>query len=204
MFGKAASDLLGLSDIGSVVPKKDYDKVDVDDYILHEDGEKIYFVIKSKTDEYCFTNKALIHLDGNSALSKKRTLYRYNYATHRISNPRIETAGTIDLDLELKFTIGSDEFSIDVHKKFVEEIKDIYKALIKIEEILHDNEASLQASRKSADLAISGLGRICDNDKNIVGNFKSLNETVFDWLMTTKKQYVVKDFGFVFEKYINN
>ncbi|MCU7667781.1 PH domain-containing protein [Bacillus thuringiensis] len=204
MFGKAASDLLGLSDIGSVVSKRDYDKVDVDDYILHEDGEKIYFVIKSKTDEYCFTNKALIHLDGNSALSKKRTLYRYNYATHRISHPRIETAGTIDLDLELKFAIGSAEFSIDVHKKFIEEIKDIYKALIKIEEIIYDNEASLHNSRKSADLAISGLGHIMNNDKNIVENFKSLNETAFDWLMTTKKQYVVKDFGFVFEKYINN
>ena len=46
MFKKIASDALGLSDIGKVISPKDYDKVDSDDYIMHEDGEKIYFVIK--------------------------------------------------------------------------------------------------------------------------------------------------------------
>lgn len=86
MFGKAASDLLGISDIGSVISKRDYDKVDIDDYLLHEDGEQAFVIIKSKSDEYCFTNKAFIHLDGNSALSKKRTLHRYSYATNRITN----------------------------------------------------------------------------------------------------------------------
>lgn len=70
MFKKVASDVLGLSDIGTVIKPEDYDKVDADDYVMHEDGEKIYFLIKSKTDEYCFTNKALIHVDGTSAVSK--------------------------------------------------------------------------------------------------------------------------------------
>lgn len=71
MFKKLAADALGLSDIGSVISPADYDKVDADDYVMHEDNEKIYFLIKSKSDEYCFTNKALIHLDGTSAMSKK-------------------------------------------------------------------------------------------------------------------------------------
>ncbi len=97
MFKKVASDVLGLSDVGSVIQPHDYDKVDADDYVMHEDQEKIYFLIKSKTDEYCFTNKALIHLDGTSAVSKKRTLRRYNYHEHLISNVVLETAGTIDL-----------------------------------------------------------------------------------------------------------
>lgn len=37
---------LGLSDVGSVITPKDYDKVDADadDYVMHEDGEKIYFL----------------------------------------------------------------------------------------------------------------------------------------------------------------
>lgn len=50
MFGKVAADVLGLSDIGAVIQPKDYDKVDADDYVMHEDGEKIYFLIKSKSD----------------------------------------------------------------------------------------------------------------------------------------------------------
>lgn len=116
MFGKVAADVLGLSDIGSVIKPVDYDKVDADDYVMHEEQEKIYFLIKSKSDEYCFTNKALIHLDGTSATSKKRMLRRYNYSTNHISNVMLETAGTVDLDVEIKFKIGSETFSIDVHK----------------------------------------------------------------------------------------
>ena len=37
---------------------------------MHEDDEKIYFLIKSKSDG-CFTNKAIIHLDGTSAMSEQ-------------------------------------------------------------------------------------------------------------------------------------
>ena len=33
--------------IGKIISPKDFDKVDGDDYIMNEDGEKIYFVIKS-------------------------------------------------------------------------------------------------------------------------------------------------------------
>ncbi|MFP3726568.1 PH domain-containing protein [Priestia filamentosa] len=204
MFGKAASDLLGLSDIGSVIHRQDYDKVDVDDYVLHEDGEEIFFVIKSKSDEYCFTNKAFIHLDGNSALSKKRTLNRYTYSTNRITHISIETAGTVDLDLELKFSIGSVVFSIDVHKRFVEEIKDIYKALIAIEEIVKENEHALAITQTSANLAATALGRVENSEENMAKSFKDLNKAAFSWLMSAREEYVIKDFGNVFKKYINN
>lgn len=71
MFKKIAADALGLSDIGVVVPQVDYDKTDADDFILHEIDEKIYFLIKTKADEYCFTNRAIIHVDGESAMNKK-------------------------------------------------------------------------------------------------------------------------------------
>ncbi|MCV5432612.1 PH domain-containing protein, partial [Escherichia coli] len=103
--------------------------------LVVEDGEKIYFLIKSKSDEYCFTNKGLLHLDGTSATSKKRTLRRFSYSKYQIKNVALETAGTIDLDVEIKFQMGAEHYSIDVHKKHVEELKDLYKALLKIEEI---------------------------------------------------------------------
>ena len=72
-FGKMAADTLGISDIGKIISPKDFDKVDGDDYIMNEDGEKIYFVIKSKSDEYVFTNRGLLHVDGTSAVSKKKS-----------------------------------------------------------------------------------------------------------------------------------
>jgi hypothetical protein len=204
MFGKVAADMLGLSDIGAVIKPEDYDKVDADDYVMHEDGEKIYFLIKSKSDEYCFTNKALIHLDGTSATSKKRVLRRFDYCTHKISNVILETAGTVDLDVEIKFTIGSEHYSIDVHKKHIEELKDLYKALLKIAEISRENETMLEYARQSLDLATTVLGRIASTPSNLSEQFKELNEAAFKWLVDTKKQYTVKDFSDVFERYINN
>jgi hypothetical protein len=204
MFKKVASDVLGLSDIGSVIKPQDYDKVDADNYVMHEDGEKIYFLIKSKTDEYCFTNKALIHLDGTSAVSKKRTLHRYNYYEHTISNVVLETAGTVDLDIEIKFTIGSVPFSIDVHKKHIVELKDLYKALLAIAEITRDNELALEYAKKSLELSSTILNRTTSTVNNLVEQFKGLNETAFSWLMDTRNKYVVKDFDYVFERYIQN
>src|SRR4051794_10643153 len=125
MFKKLASDALGLSDIGKIIAPADYDKTDADDYVMHEDQEKIYFLIKTKQDEYCFTNLALVHVDGESAVSSKRMLKRYPYAQYKISNVMLETAGRMDLDVEIKFSIGSINFDIDVRRDQLELLKDL-------------------------------------------------------------------------------
>ncbi|MDM5336305.1 PH domain-containing protein [Fictibacillus enclensis] len=204
MLKRLASDALGLSDVGSVIKPADYDKVDADDYVFHEDNEKIYFLIKSKTDEYCFTNRALIHLDGTSAVSKKRMLHRYSYSENTISNVSLETAGTVDLDVEIKFVIGSVPFSIDVHKKHIEELKDLYKSLSKIAEIAHENEFALQYAQQSINVASTTLSRIQSKENELVESFNQLNDAAFTWLMESRKEYHMKDYGYVFEKYINN
>lgn len=129
MFKSFAADALGLSDIGKILEPKDFDKADVDDFIFPEDNERIFVVIKSKSDEYCFTNLAFIHLDGASAVSRKKTLKRYLYKHYPIADVCIETAGTVDLDAELKFSVGAVEISIDIDKRQISQIRDIYRAL---------------------------------------------------------------------------
>ncbi|MFD1957457.1 PH domain-containing protein [Paenibacillus thailandensis] len=203
MFGKVAADVLGLSDIGSVIHPSNFDKVDSDDYVLHEDNEKIYFLIKSKTDEYCFTNLALIHLDGTSAISKKRTLNRYPYSSYPISNVSLETAGTVDLDVEIKFTIGTAAFSIDVNKKHIEQVKDLYKALIKIAEITRENQLHLDYAKQSLELATSTVSSIHRAEFNLAEQFNAINKAAFDWMTDNYKKYKTKDFGAIFERYIN-
>ncbi|AKF85647.1 YvbH-like oligomerisation region [Myxococcus fulvus] len=202
MFGKLAADALGLSDVGSVIAPADYDKVDADDYVNHEDQEKIFFLIKSKSDEYCFTNKALIHLDGTSAASKKRMLRRFTYAANPISNVMLETAGTIDMDVEIKFRLGNRDYSIDVHKKQLEQVKDLYKALFRISEMQHENELSLAHAKTSLDVASTTLGRGSAGGAPVVESFKELNQAAFAWLTGAQQKYWVKDFGAVFERYI--
>lgn len=176
MFGKLAADALGLSDIGKILTPEEFSKADADDYVMHEEQEKIFFVIKSKSDEYCFTDRALIHLDGTSAASKKRMLYRYTYQNHQIHNVKMETAGSLDLDVELKFYLGEKGFNIDVDKKQIEQLKDLYKALLKIAEIQIENAELGQMATRALDLSISALGRTSKPDMQMDEQAKKLTE----------------------------
>ena len=204
MFKKFASDALGLSDIGIVVPSSDFDKTDSDDFIFSEIDEEIYFLIKTKADEYCFTNYGLIHVDGENAISKKRLLRRYDYEYNTIENVLLETAGTIDLDVEIKFTIGGIPLSIDIHKKFLNEIKDLYKALHAISSEQKANAYKLEAAKQSLTLASASIGRIGNDEVSPATSFEQITKFSHDWLVQNKEAYTKKDFGAVFEKYIHN
>jgi len=202
MFKKFASEALGISDVGVIIPPADFDKVDADDYLFQEDGEKIFFLIKSKKDEYCFTNLGLIHVDGDSAVSSKRKIKRYDYASHKISRVSIETAGTIDLDVELKFTVdGGEVFSIDVKKNFLESLKDIYKALITIGKLQDRNEIARANAMRCLD-AVASMYKVnaIASEETIVKHYNAildnLNVTVLD-------RHAGRDFSHVFEKYIH-
>ncbi|MGL4912670.1 MAG: PH domain-containing protein [Romboutsia sp.] len=203
LFGKIAADTLGLSDIGKIIEPKDFDKVDGDDYIMHEDGEKIFFVIKSKSDEYVFTNRGLLHVDGANAVSKKRTVKRHEFYYERVHSVTLETAGTVDLDIEIKFSFGNEAFSIDVDKKQAEQLKDLYKALVEVGRIQGKNQTSVEDGANGLKMANDALSRcvIEGNIKNIVQDLTNFN---LDWMEALRKNYNNKDFTEVFEKYINN
>ncbi|MEO4053934.1 PH domain-containing protein [Solibacillus sp. CAU 1738] len=204
MFKKIAADALGLSDIGVVVPKADFDKTDSDDFIFNEIDEEIYFLIKTKADEYCFTNYALIHVDGANAISKKRMLRRYDFEHETISDVLLETAGTIDLDVEIKFTIGNVPMSIDIHKKYLNEIKDLYKALHTISKEQKSNAYKFDSAKQSLTLAANALGHVGNDSVAPAESFANITKFSHDWMLQQKDAYVKKDYGDVFEKYINN
>jgi hypothetical protein len=203
MFKKIAAEALGTSDIGVVISHTEYNKVDADDYVFHEDAEKIFFLIKSRKDEYCFTNLALIHVDGDSAVSSKRRVKRYDYASHEISQVSIETAGTIDLDIELKFVLnGSIPFSLDIQKNFIEALKDIYKVLTTIAQIQAKEKIARQ-NAMSCLQAVSSMYKIgsIESEEAIVRHYNAilanLNATVLE-------RYTKRDFSNIFEKYIRS
>lgn len=199
-LGRVASDTLGLSDIGKIIDVQDFDKVDGDDFILQEDGEKIYYVIKSKTDEYVLTNYGLIHVDGKSALEKKRLVKRYEFKTSRLSHIMIETAGTIDLDIEIKFTLGEESFSIDVDRRQMDQLKQIYKTLIEISHIQSHNSALFQDGVTGLERANNDLSRnIIQGD--ITDVIEKLTNFNLDWMEALRKEYEVRDYSAAYEKY---
>ena len=203
MFKKLAADALGLSDIGVVVPKADFDKTEADDFVMHEIGEEIFFLIKTKADEYCFTNKALIHVDGANAVSKKRTLNRYEYAYNPITHVSLETAGTIDLDVEIKFTIGNVPMSVDIHKRFLNEIKDLYKVLFAISLEMKENEKKFAIAENSLAYASQSLGRTGSSEVSPAKSFEDITRFASEWIHDHRAKYAKKDFTDVFELYIN-
>jgi hypothetical protein len=83
-------------DSESVISPSVFDKVDADDYTMHEKREKSSFRIKPKTDEYCFTNVGGFYVDGTSDVSEKSTLRRFNFSTNRVVNVALETTGTVN------------------------------------------------------------------------------------------------------------
>ena len=201
MFKKLASEALGLSDIGTIVQPRDYGSVDADDYLFHEDGEKIFFLIKSRKDEYCFTNLALIHVDGDSAVSSKRTIKRHDYADSVIERVTIETAGTVDMDVELKFSIGGTAFSIDVRKQFLEQLKDVYKALIAIGRLQARDETARQNALKVLG-AMSSMYRIgqVGLPRDLPDQFNALLDNLNEAVLV---RHARRDFGEVFGRYIH-
>jgi len=202
MFKKFASDALGLSDIGKIIPPSEYDKVDSDDYVFHEDGEKIFFLIKSKQDEYCFTNRAFIHVDGNSAINTKRVLKRYEYYKYPISHVYLETAGNIDLDVEIQFYIGDSKISIDVDKKQINQLKDLYKALYTISLSVGENENKLSDRFESLQKSIQVIGGARGESLKKAEELSQINDYVYAWISESRKNYIKKDFSDIFIRYL--
>lgn len=205
MFKSFAADALGLSDLGKIISPADYHKTDVDDYIFHEDNEKIFFLIKSKADEYCFTNVAFIHLDGQTATSKKRLLKRYPYRDYQPSQVFLETAGTMDLDVELKFNLGGLSFSIDVDKNQIEQVRDIYKALIAIAQACQGIEQQERILQDSFN-RVTAMVNLKTLPENVILNLPDIiNQTVlqiesgYHQRLSQIRKY---DFADIFQHYL--
>ena len=202
MFKRMAAEALGISDIGVIVSPADYGNVDADDYLFTEDGEQIFFLIKSKKDEYCFTNLGLIHVDGDSAISSKRAIKRYDYASHQITDVTIETAGTLDMDIELKFNLDDTAFSIDVKKAFIEQLKDIYKALISIGKRQQRDAVCRNNALRTLDATASVHKlNIAPGAGGLVSQFDELLTALNTAMLDT---YTKRDFSDVYTKYIHN
>lgn len=204
MLKKFASDALGISDIGKVIKPEDFDKTLSDDFVLHEDGETIHFLIKSKTDEYCFTNRALIHLDGEKATSSKRVIKRYDYYQHVISDVRVETAGTIDLDLEIKFKMGELAFSVDIDKKEGEAITDLYKSLLEISIKQASDKRQFDYAKDSLERSQDLIKHSYTKDTVLSSELEKATTFSNDWLNEKYDDFTQKDYKDIFMKYIRN
>ena len=112
----------------------------------------------------------------------------------------IETAGTIDMDVELKFYVDDLHFSIDVRKSFLESLKDIYKALSMISRLQERNEQARANAVRTLD-AISAMYKVntAVTEDSIVKQYNALLENLNTIVLD---RFGGRDYSAVFEKYI--
>jgi hypothetical protein len=206
-LGRAAAELSGTADICAVVKPGDFPAAPSVQYLLTEDGEVPMFILRSKQDEYCFSNRALVHLDGNSAMSKKRLVVRYPLSTAEFSGVMLETAGTVDLDVEIKFTLGGRGFSLDVDRRELQALTALYKALVAIADIQARGNRAFELSKLALDRAAGALGKGAAGGgpaaPGAVGAaLVEAAEAASGWLQHAYTVNNPSDFGPVFARYL--
>lgn len=108
------------------------------------------------------------------------------------------------MDVEIKFRLGDVQFDVDVQKDQIEKLKDLYKALLRISETTYENSVVTSLANESLAKAVAILQNSRTEELKLSEQYKELTEFGFNWLTSIREQYHEKDFGDVFEKYINN
>ena len=88
-------------------------------------------------------------------------------------------------------------------KTQIEQLKDLYKALLKIAEVQLENHELHSLSEKALDQGVAALGRTHRGDSPIDTQVKAVTEYSWNWLSENYSRFVRKDFSAVFEKFIN-
>lgn len=221
MIGKITNKMFGLSHLGRFLTSEELQKSYANGYIL-DDTERIYYLIKTETDEFCFTNCAFIHIESNE--NKQNVLNRYDYSAYIMNGITLEVAGDMDLDSKLKFHLlplseltTKDEkypplkksmpnyregfvFSINIHRDGIENLRALYKTLVKIGKIQMQNIQDLKATEKSLEKAFDS---IFINGKAAISTdeIQSITSFINQWILEKRKQYSNEDFSEVFETY---
>eukprot|EP00294_Goniomonas_avonlea_P009593 CAMPEP_0114540298 /NCGR_PEP_ID=MMETSP0114-20121206/687_1 /TAXON_ID=31324 /ORGANISM="Goniomonas sp, Strain m" /LENGTH=207 /DNA_ID=CAMNT_0001724439 /DNA_START=14 /DNA_END=637 /DNA_ORIENTATION=+ len=200
----AAAELTGSADIAKIcTTPEQYEKCDSLGYLMPHDG-KPYFILRTKQDEYCFTGRLLLHVDGKSATSSKRLIKRYPYYRYPISNVQIETAGNVDRDVELKFTLAKEQWSIDVAKALLPELVPWYKCLVLMEEEQLENAKMMDwatffmSGAKQIKVQIApGAGQEAATTAEMQAK---MADGGFEWITAKYRQFCPQDFSHVFER----
>ncbi len=148
----------GQGDNCHVLRPEEFDKeTTILSYLLPD--EKPYVVLKSPREEYVFTEFAFISIKGHSSVGTKKLITRYEYCDFTwdrvaLSSPGL---GPTDLDGTLSFTTNGIEHGIDVRKDKWEQIKPVYRTLIKLQRMQHQNRAALQLQKEMLPKVLSSV-----------------------------------------------
>lgn len=201
-FGKdVVADSTNLSDLCIVVPKTKFPEALCSDLVL--EGEVIYVLLKSKTEEFCFTQTGLIHAKKNAAVERKTVIKRYNYVNCLLSGIELVTAARIDLSVELQFSINKEPKVISVDRRYLDMLKGIYKVLIEIEISQGKAIDDFKNTRSAMEYSCQAVGRIMNaSPGEVLSLYKKIYEFNDDTLYDKYERCLGYDYSELFERYI--
>ena len=191
--------LKGTTNLCRVLPVAEFSSSIASRYIL--DGEQPLFVLSSVADDYLFSNLALVHLDGEGPVGKKRAARRFTWKEYIVSNVILNTAGVTDQDVELLFVVRSRDgtnrrdYSIDVKKAEVSQAIWLYKALVTISEAQMEGERSKERLYKALSTTIATGVVSASGDP--VSAFRAFAED----LHAADRMNALADFSWAFNRY---
>ena len=102
------------------------------------------------------------------------------------------------------FHLGGEAYSIDVDKKQIGQLADLYKALYDISLLTSGNATRHEEMLGALDRGIEAVSDARPTGTSKAEDLRAVTEYAHQWMEEARRRYVRKDFGEVFEKYINN
>lgn len=181
--------------------KKDYNRADSIYYTLKEENERIFFLLKNSNEEFCFTNKALIHITKDTFNPKINNILRYYYYRNKITNVNLQVIEDVDMFLELKFDVSDTTILLSLDIKELSNINKLYKALISIEEMYIQSDFSLNTASKSLDTACEVLSKSASKEMTLSEDFIAITKFTEEWITNAREKYTLYDLSDVFNKF---
>lgn len=221
MLNKIASSILGFSKLGVFISGDELVDTDSSNYTI-DHLEDIYYLIKTKTDEYCFTNRAIIHVDGRNSDAKRNVLHRFDYNMFWLQDIYLETASNLDIDAELRITLkdvnslkpkehikhpplkaalekeSETIFSITIHRDYIYELQALYKTLLLVKQKQFQNLKYLDSSENLFGLILASVAAKKNDASQIT--FQEVMVFVDNWLAQEKSNYSNEDFREIFDQ----
>ena len=192
--------MLSNTETNTVVSKEFYTMSRAYEYVLHESGEAIHYLVYSGENEFCFTNLGLIHVSQASA-DISYHVKRYSYNMHPLTGITLsKTEGT---HYRIHFLMGETPFVLTVNDTSSAELKTLFNSLHQISETLYENRIGYDYVRQSLEWISSTIGHSSTKEIDVKDTFTRLNQHSTDWVTTLKSHYYTTDYGYIFEKAIN-
>lgn len=184
--------MLGTADNCTPIPRDKFVSEDsINFYCL--DDETPYIYLKSKINEYIFTDQALIKIERDNAAGVKQIISRAHWQLNKLSLIQFETpgAGLTDFACELKFDLGGTKYSIDIVKSEIATARIYYSILLKLSREMRLNNVKLDRAESFA-------------KSSLINDNKNIGQSAIDATNLIHDTYNVFSYKQVFESALSH